>query len=1589
MAVELTDEDLEFLLDLVDSDDLRDSSGFGNNIDNPNWGAANQPFIRLTAPSYADGVSQPRETVNTPRQISDILVNQDTDGDGEEESIPTQFGGNAFLTFFGQYFDHGLDFVPKGQPAPMPIGSADFPINASRANIIAGTGDADGIPNSGDEVPAQHINKVSPFVDQNQAYGSHEAVTDLLRRWELDDAGNKVETAYLLSGALDETGRALLPTLNHIRDNYRIMTDGQELTSADISNFDGTGQPILIDFIPAFTQDGLLDLDKIGHYYVAGDGRANENVMLTSIHTIWARNHNFWVDELKEKTGADWTEEQYFQAARIINVAEYQRVVFTEFADAMAGGLSGSGTHGFGGYDPTIDPSISAEFAHVAYRFGHSMLNETVSFVDKATGELDEISLVQAFLSPQNVAGLGVANLIQGATAVEHQAIDVHMVNALRNQLVGQPLDLAALNIFRGRDTGVGTLNQVRAELFAKTGESDLRPYDDWEHFQDRNDLSDDLMDKLKLAYPEGLEALDLWVGGLLEEPREGQLGSTFAWIFLDQLDRLQEADRFYYLEQLDDADFRDEINDQSFSDIIARNTGLTNLPENIFEATPLSEQPPSDAPADTVSEGPDEMLGTPGNDVMDGLEGNDTLDGGEGNDELYGSAGNDVLNGGAGNDYLEGGAGNDELYGGAGRDELHGGEGRDEVHGGDGHDELHGDAGNDELYGEGGNDELHGGAGNDELYGGDGNDELLGGEGDDLLEGGAGDDTALFSGVLADYDVTTNAAGETTVSHLNGGSDGTDTLTNIDRLQFSDQSIVTPPPSSLPDDGPAGNAAPTASAIGNQTAQPGAHFSMNAASHFEDSDPGDTLSYSLSGPEWLSIDPATGLITGTPPTQVVSLQLTADADGGYALPATGTVHISAQTFSGSAGYNSSFGYYLADADGKPIGGAVIENNVKQLGPKAATVDLDDFPGAATLGFFIIPDGARKNGSLSDGQAVEFKLVNGNWAAFANDVKPNGEGASIYFSDAALNADGLDHLKDNAHSGNQNWEDLRGGGDKDFDDTNVAVSVESVQTVSDAVGGPVTVTATDSGGQTAQASFQMAVAPMGAAQPPQVGAVQIEDETPGNGSLTVEVNQPLTAMQLIVNPEGVSEIRYQWESSADGQSWTPIPGANNEKFTPRQSENGLSLRVALTYLLIESAASEVKAYSDATQPVAPESSNENSGDNIGQSGDDTAGTGGNETTAGGEGDDEVEDNPPANNDDDNDDSGDSTSNDDAIYGSAGRNFLFGTRGEDMVFAKEGNDLVFAGRGGDVIYGGDGNDSLFGGFGDDIIFGEAGDDRIFGGWGDDALYGGEGDDMLSGGEGDDLLEGGEGDDKLLGGDGDDVLEGGAGEDKLLGGDGADILDGGTGDDELVGGAGNDIIIGGLGDDLLFGGAGRDLFIYQYGDGNDAVMDFVEGEDELEIGIEVEGEGDEATYTVSDTTYGMDYVFNNGFVLAVHNNSGKGSNNSGSGNSDSGNSGSGSGNSGSGYGNDENDDEGEDVGIASLQSDNSGWAAQDDNEWADLVAAGVIEMPDVETPGNQDNGYGEQYQSDWYDDPGLPTLLGVSTVHFSQEDINLIC
>jgi hypothetical protein len=87
------------------------------------------------------------------------------------------------------------------------------------------------------------------------------------------------------------------------------------------------------------------------------------------------------------------------------------------------------------------------------------------------------------------------------------------------------------------------------------------------------------------------------------------------------------------------------------------------------------------------------------------------------------------------------------------------------------------------------GADSLAGTSGAEFIMAMGGNDTITAGGGNDTIDGGAGIDTAMYSDVRANYTVTNNGNGTFTVTH--SGADGTDTLTNVERLVFSDAKVA------------------------------------------------------------------------------------------------------------------------------------------------------------------------------------------------------------------------------------------------------------------------------------------------------------------------------------------------------------------------------------------------------------------------------------------------------------------------------------------------------------------------------------------------------------------------------------------------------------------------------------------------------------------------------------------------------------------------------------------------------------------------------------------------------------------------------
>lgn len=197
-----------------------------------------------------------------------------------------------------------------------------------------------------------------------------------------------------------------------------------------------------------------------------------------------------------------WDGERLFQTARFATEMQYQHLVFEEFGRKVQPNID------VFVFNTTtdVDPSIFAEFAHTVYRFGHSMLTDHLKLLPlNAAGELVDaagnvvpamgwqgldVGLIEAFLNPILFDNNGAVTaeqaagaVVRGLTGIRGNAIDEFVAESLRNNLLGLPLDLAAINIARGRDAGIPTLNEAREQLYAASSSSWLKPYESWADF--------------------------------------------------------------------------------------------------------------------------------------------------------------------------------------------------------------------------------------------------------------------------------------------------------------------------------------------------------------------------------------------------------------------------------------------------------------------------------------------------------------------------------------------------------------------------------------------------------------------------------------------------------------------------------------------------------------------------------------------------------------------------------------------------------------------------------------------------------------------------------------------------------------------------------------------------------------------------------------------------------------------------------------------------------------------------------------------------------------------------------------------------
>jgi hypothetical protein len=399
----------------------------------------------------------------------------------------------------------------------------------------------------------------------------------------LDADGGFSTTVRLAPGINDLTVRAVTPNPRQQVTEISGYLDGSMIYGSDparanaLRSFQGGKLKTSAGDLPPLNTAGLENANDAHIYpddqlFLAGDIRANENIELTAIHALFVREHNLLATAIAA-ANPGLTDEQIYQRARRLVVAEVQVVTYREFLPAL---LGPNAIRPYAGYNPNVNAGIATEFSTAAYRIGHTLVNDDVEFLDNDGEEIREgLSLAHAFFNPQPLKETGPDPLLKYLATDSAQEVDAQLVDSLRNFLFGPPgaggFDLASLNIQRGRDHGLGDYNSVRVAYGLPAVSAST---------QITSDVA--LQSKLASLYGD-IRSIDLWVAGLVEDHVPGSsVGPTFQRILVDQFQRTRDGDRNWY-ERVFSGQQLAALEATRLSDIIRRNTTITKIQDNVF----------------------------------------------------------------------------------------------------------------------------------------------------------------------------------------------------------------------------------------------------------------------------------------------------------------------------------------------------------------------------------------------------------------------------------------------------------------------------------------------------------------------------------------------------------------------------------------------------------------------------------------------------------------------------------------------------------------------------------------------------------------------------------------------------------------------------------------------------------------------------------------------------------------------------------------------------------------------------------------------------------------------------------------------
>lgn len=510
--------------------DFQRYDGVGNNLQNPSWAAADILLTRISGAYYdpATQVAVRGASNPNPRIVSNAIC--------QGVSGPSARRLSDMAWAWGQFLDHEIDITHTQSAPEYPIPET---LDITTPDVV--TDPSELYP--GRTIPftrsvfkevagvRQQPNDITAYIDATNVYGFNSTRVLVLRR-------------------LDGTGK-LKTTLS---DNSEV--------------------------IPPYNTEGLDNAAPAGStasdFFLCGDVRANEQALLTAMHTLFIREHNYQCDQIVQSApsfiGQD---ELIFQQARRIVMGEMQQITYREFLPALLG--TNTGLETYSGYNESVNASMHSEVSTVTYRIGHTMVSANLALGPTAASS---VALRDVFFTPSYLQTNGADALLIGSTKQISQEIDGILVEDLRSFLFGPPTvslmhDLAALNLQRSRDHGIPGYNALRVAY-------GLPSIPDFASLP----TSASNQTKLQSLY-DSVDDIDPWIMAIAENHVSGaSVGPLIYQSLIEQFDRLKRGDRYFFenMTALSDQQ-KQTIRNTTLRDILVRNTqySASDFNSNVF----------------------------------------------------------------------------------------------------------------------------------------------------------------------------------------------------------------------------------------------------------------------------------------------------------------------------------------------------------------------------------------------------------------------------------------------------------------------------------------------------------------------------------------------------------------------------------------------------------------------------------------------------------------------------------------------------------------------------------------------------------------------------------------------------------------------------------------------------------------------------------------------------------------------------------------------------------------------------------------------------------------------------------------------